>query len=101
MNSIIRRFRLSVCIYLNCIRTDLILAVGDQLEFFKEGSKYETLTLDSYKASKFSSLAYDDTTGKLFFSDLRHLHGHIFGVSLANGSRRSVEDIVESNSSFI
>lgn len=76
--------------------TDLIIAVGDQLEVLIDGSTYQTLTLDSYNASKFSALAYDATTGRLFFSDIRHLHGHIFGVSLTDGTRRSVEDIVES-----
>lgn len=85
-------------VYENLIlRTDLIIAVGDELEFLTDGSTYRTLTLDSYNASKLSALAYDATTRRLFFSDLRHRHGHIFSVSLDEESRRPVEDIVESN----
>jgi hypothetical protein len=81
--------------------TDLIIAVGDRLEFLKDGSTYQTLALDSYNASKFSALAYDATTQNLYFSDIRHRHGHIFRVSLDSESRRNVEDIVESNSVII
>ncbi|EFX80773.1 hypothetical protein DAPPUDRAFT_303924 [Daphnia pulex] len=77
---------------------DLIIAVGNKLEFLKDGSTYQTLALDSYNASKFSALAYDATTQKLFFSDIRHRHGHIFSVSLDSESRRNVEDIVEKKS---
>ena len=78
--------------------TDLIISDGeDQLQLLVDaGRESRTLTLDSYNASKLSALAYDATTGKLFFSDLRHLHGHIFSVDLDQES--PVEDIVESNS---
>jgi hypothetical protein len=76
---------------------DLIIAVGDELEFLTDGNAYRTLTLNSYNATKLSSLAYDATTRKLFFSDQRHHYGHIFSVSLDNESHRPVEDIVESN----
>jgi hypothetical protein len=57
--------------------------------------------LDSYNASKLSALAYDPATKKLFFSDLRHLHGHIFSVNLDEESPHLVKDIVESNLPFI
>lgn len=77
-------------------QTDLIVAAGDRLEFLTDGSMYRTLTLNSYNASKLSALAYDATTRKLFFSDRHHLYGHIFSVSLEDGSHRLVEDIVES-----
>ncbi|KAK4004953.1 hypothetical protein OUZ56_006679 [Daphnia magna] len=81
-----------------CIKHEnLIIAVGDELEFLTDGSTYRTLTLDSYNASKLSALAYDATTRRLFFSDLRHRHGHIFSVSLDEEFRRPVEDIVERN----
>jgi|688.fasta_scaffold966060_2 hypothetical protein len=78
--------------------TDLIISDGeDQLQLLIDaGRESRTLTLDSYNASKLSALAYDATTAKLFFSDLRHLHGHIFSVDLDQES--PVKDIVESNS---
>ncbi|XP_046633898.1 protein cueball-like isoform X2 [Daphnia pulicaria] len=76
---------------------NLIIAVGDELEFLTDGNAYRTLTLNSYNATKLSSLAYDATTRKLFFSDQRHHYGHIFSVSLDNESHRPVEDIVEKN----
>ncbi|EFX80769.1 hypothetical protein DAPPUDRAFT_303927 [Daphnia pulex] len=77
---------------------DLVIAVGDQLEILANGSESRTLTLDSYNASKLSALSYDATTKKLFFSDRRHRHGHIFSVKLDNESRQNpVEDIVEKN----
>ncbi|KAI9561087.1 hypothetical protein GHT06_012043 [Daphnia sinensis] len=75
---------------------DLIVAVGDRLEFLTDGSTYRTLALDSYNASKLSALAYDATTRKLFFSDRHHLYGHIFSVNLGDESHL-VEDIVERN----
>ncbi|XP_057372397.1 protein cueball-like [Daphnia carinata] len=75
---------------------DLIVAVGDTLEFLTDGSMYRTLPLDSYNASKLSALAYDASTRKLFFSDRHHLYGHIFSVTLGNESH-PVQDIVERN----
>jgi hypothetical protein len=83
------------------VNTDLIIAVGDQLEFLVNGSESRTLTLDSYNASKLSALVYDATTRKLFFSDRRHRYGHIFSVKLDSSSRHPVEDIVESNLAFL
>lgn len=79
--------------------TDLIISDGDQLQLLiGAGREYRTLALHSYNASKLSALAYDATTEKLFFSDLRHLHGHIFSVDLEGES--PVKDIVESIISY-
>lgn len=77
---------------------DLLIAVGDQLVFLTNGSLYRTLTLDSFNASKLSALTYDATTRKLFFSDRRHRHGHIFSIKLDSEVCHTVEDIVEKNS---
>ncbi|XP_057372402.1 protein cueball-like [Daphnia carinata] len=74
---------------------DLIIAVGDTLELLSDGKTFETLNLDSYNASKLSALAYDPATKKLFFSDTRHRHGHIFSVDLNDEFYHPVVDIVE------
>ncbi|XP_057372388.1 protein cueball-like [Daphnia carinata] len=77
---------------------DLIIAVGHQLELLTDGSTYRRLTLNAYNESKPSALAYDATSRKLFFSDLRHLHGHIFSVNVDEEVPHIVEDMVKKRS---
>ena len=80
--------------------TDLIIAIGDQLELFTHGSLYRKLTLNSYNASKLSALAYDAETRQLFFSDIRHLQSHVLRVSLDDESPHLTEEIVKSKRIF-
>jgi hypothetical protein len=81
--------------------TDLIIAVGDQLELLGHGSTYRKLTLNSYNASKLSALAYDSIARTLYFSDSRHLQSHVLSVSLEDESQRQVEEVVQSKSSIM
>ncbi|KAK4004950.1 hypothetical protein OUZ56_006677 [Daphnia magna] len=89
---------ISVATVCSLKQDDLIIAVGHQLELLTDGSTYRRLTLNSYNASKPSALAYDATSRKLFFADLRHLHSHIFSVNVDEEVPHVVEDIVKKRS---
>lgn len=76
--------------------TDLIVAVGDQIEILTNGSHSNPLTLKSYNASVLVALAYDPSSQRLYFSDKRNRRGHVFSVSFDGiKAEGSVHDVIE------
>ena len=83
--------------------TELIVAVGDQLEHIvgrELGSKL--ISLGNYVASMPVALTHDPVSRKLFFSDRYQRHTHIFSVSLDHaGDSPAVTSVINSKDSFI